>query len=33
MTGSGTTKLLMVTTDGRMTIGWSGTMNIKEPRR
>ncbi len=32
MTGSGTTKLLAVTPDGRMTIGWRGTMDMKEPR-
>ncbi len=27
---SGATKLLAVTPDGRMAIGWSGTMNIKD---
>ena len=29
MTGSGTTKLLTVTADGRATISWSGTLNLK----
>ena len=29
MTGSGTTKLLTATADGRATISWSGTVNLK----
>jgi hypothetical protein len=29
MTGSGATKLLAITPDGRMTISWSGAMKMK----